>query len=249
MSELIRVKNLGLSYPIYSIRAQSIRNTIVNIAVGGKLLKDGHDVVHVKALNGVSFSLNSGDRLGVMGHNGAGKTTLLKVLAGVYEPERGSVEIEGQISSLIDVSQGIDYELTGRENLINMGRVRGFTAKELTEMSPHIIEFTELGPYIDLPIKTYSAGMITRLVFGVATSFKPDILLMDEWLHAGDKFFVDKATMRMNNILESARIIVIASHSFPLIKVICNKLLVLEKGLVKFSGDIEMWDEANGCEK
>ncbi len=245
MSHLVRLTNVNLAYPVYSIKAQSIRNTIANLAIGGSLLKNGQDVIHVKALNSINFELNDGDRLGIIGHNGAGKTTLLKVIAGVYEPDSGNVDINGRISSMIDITHGVDLELTGRENLVNMGRVRGYSTKQILEISPEIIDFTELGQYIDLPLKTYSAGMITRLIFGVATSFKPDILLMDEWIGAGDKFFIEKATNRLHGVLQSARVIVLSSHSWPLIRGFCNKLLVENKGRQVYFGDIENWDDEN----
>lgn len=243
--KIVELQSVDLTYPIYSIKAQSLRNAIANLAVGGKLLKDGHDVIHVSALRNISFTLESGDRLGLIGHNGAGKTTLLKVLAGVYEPDRGTVSVNGRISSMIDVSLGLDHELTGRENLINMGRIRGFTTKQILEKTPEIIEFTDLGQYIDLPMKTYSAGMMTRLIFGVATSLDPEILLMDEWIGAGDKLFFDKATARLNDILTRSRVIVLASHNYALIRGMCNKVLVLNGGSQVYFGDIDGWDETN----
>jgi ABC-type polysaccharide/polyol phosphate transport system ATPase subunit len=242
---VVELRDVELAYPVYSIRAQSIRNTLANLAVGGKLLKDGHDVIHVRALNSVSFSLNDGDRLGIIGHNGAGKTTLLKVLAGVYEPDRGMVKVNGRVASMIDINLGVDPELTGRENLINMGRIRGYTTKQIIALTPEIFEFTELGEFIDLPLKTYSSGMRTRLVFGVATSLDPEILLMDEWIGAGDKAFFEKANERLNSILHRSRVIVLASHNWNLIQRMCNKLLVLNAGEQVYFGDIKGWDEKN----
>jgi len=242
---IIELHGVNLSYPIYSIRAQSLRNTIANLAVGGKLLRDGKDIIHVGALNNVTFTLKDGDRLGLIGHNGAGKTTLLKVLAGVYEPDKGNISVRGRISSMIDINLGVDYELTGRENLINMGRIRGYTTKQILSKMADIIEFTDLGQFIDLPLKTYSAGMMTRLIFGVATSVDPDILLMDEWIGAGDKSFFDKATARLNDILTRSRVIVLASHNYALIESMCNKLLVLDGGSQVYFGDIGGWDIAN----
>ena len=245
MTNVIELAGVDLAYPFYSIRAQSIRNTIANLAVGGKLLRDGKDVIHVSALQNIHFSLENGDRLGLIGHNGAGKTTLLKVLAGVYEPDRGRVQLNGRVSSMIDINLGLDGELTGRENLINMGRIRGFTTKQITEKMVDIIEITDLGQFIDLPLKTYSAGMTTRLIFGVATSLDPEILLMYEWIGAGDKNFFGKATSRLNDILTRSKVIVLASHNYALIKELCNKLLVLNAGRQVFFGDINQWDEAN----
>jgi ABC-type polysaccharide/polyol phosphate transport system ATPase subunit len=242
MSATIKLSSLDLSYPIYSMRAQSLRNTLANIAVGGSLLKDGQDVIHVKALSNINFELHDGDRLGLIGHNGAGKSTLLKVLAGVYEPDKGHIEVKGRISSMIDISLGLDIDLTGRENIITMGRMRGFNIKEILKKIPDIIEFSDLGQFIELPIKTYSAGMTTRLVFAVATSLEPDILLMDEWIGAGDAAFFEKAVSRMNNILEKSRVMVLASHNFTLIKEVCNKLLVLNGGKQVYFGDLKAWD-------
>jgi lipopolysaccharide transport system ATP-binding protein len=210
------------------------------------LLKNGRDVIHVRALDGINFKLLDGDRMGIIGHNGAGKSTLLKVLAGVYEPDRGRVDVQGRISSMIDINLGLDMELTGRENIVTMGRMRGYTLREIHKKIPEIIEFSELGNFIDLPIKTYSAGMTTRLVFGVATSLEPDILLMDEWIGAGDAGFFQKAVDRLNDILTRSRVIVLASHNFSLINDLCNKLLVLDSGKQIFFGDTAQWDFQKG---
>lgn len=245
MSTIVEVHGVDLVYPVYSIRAQSLRNAIGNLAVGGKLLKDGRDIVYVKALNNITFSLKEGDRLGIIGHNGAGKSTLLRVLAGIYEPDAGRVNVSGRISSMLDDRLGVDPVLTGRENLINMGRMRGYSTKTILQMIPEIVEFTELGQYIDMPMRTYSQGMVARLIFGMATSLDPDVVLTDEWIGAGDKFFIDKATTRINDILSRSRIIVVASHSFNLIRSICNKLLVLESGNQIYFGPVEGWDEIN----
>ncbi len=246
MTNVVEVSNVSLSYPIYSVQAQSLRNTIANLAIGGRLLKDDKHIVHVKALDNVNFALSEGDRLGIIGHNGAGKTTMLKVLAGVYEPDFGEVTVKGKISSMIDIGLGLDANLTGRENIINMGRLRGFTTKDTINKIPEILEFSELGQFIDLPIKTYSAGMQARLVFAVSTSFEPDVLLLDEWLGAGDAGFFQKATDRMNDLLNNSRVMVLATHNSSLVKLVCNKLLVLDGGTQKYFGDVKGWDiEAN----
>jgi len=241
MSKLIELTGVSLDYPVYSIRAQSLRNAVFNVAVGGKLLRDGKDVVHVKALDKITFSLDEGDRLGIVGHNGAGKTTLLKVLAGVYEPTSGLVRVEGKISSMVDISLGLDHSLTGRENVILMGRRRGLTTREIIAQMPEILEFSDLGQFIDIPMRTYSAGMQARLVFAVATAFEPDILLLDEWIGAGDAAFLHKAQARMNSILEKSRALVLATHNFSLVKNVCNKLLVLNAGSQVYFGKTEGW--------
>jgi ABC-type polysaccharide/polyol phosphate transport system ATPase subunit len=242
MTSIVKVTSVELAYPIYSVKAQSLRNALFNVAVGGRLLKDGRDVVHVKALDKISFELSEGNRLGIIGHNGAGKTTLLKVLAGVYEPSRGNVEVRGRISSMVNIGLGVDTHITGLDNIINMARRRGYTTRQILDRVPEILEFSELGPYIDLPFKTYSAGMQARLIFAVATCFEPDILLLDEWIGAGDAAFLEKAQQRMKEILTKSRVMVLASHNVSLIKNTCDKLLVLEGGTQTYFGDIGGWD-------
>ena len=235
----IRLDDVQLIYPIYSVRAQSLRHTMINLAIGGRLLRGSNDVVHVNALEGISFRLEDGDRLGLLGHNGAGKSTLLKVLAGVYEPTRGNVQMTGIVASMLDIGNGIDWEATGVENVKIMSRLRGMRAAQINAQMEEVIAFSELGAYADLPMKTYSAGMAARLIFTLATSFKSDILILDEWLGAGDTQFIQKATDRMNELVGHARIMVLASHNFTLLQATCNKLLVLEKGRMRYFGSIE----------
>lgn len=242
MTDLVKLSGVELSYPIYSIRAHSLRNTLANLAIGGKLLKDGQDVIHVRALESINFALKEGDRLGIIGHNGAGKTTLLKVIAGIYEPDRGVVQVTGKISSMIDIGLGLDNSLTGRENVLAMGRMRGFPTKAILAKMDDIIEFSELGTYIDLPVKTYSSGMQTRLVFAVGTSLEPDVLLLDEWIGAGDAGFHDKAKERMEQILERSRVMVLATHNHGLIRSVCNLVLVLDGGRQSYFGPVADWD-------
>jgi ABC-type polysaccharide/polyol phosphate transport system ATPase subunit len=234
----IRLDDVQLIYPIYSIRAQSLRHAMINLAVGGRLLRGNNDVVHVNALEGVSFSLQDGDRLGLVGHNGAGKSTLLKVLAGVYEPTRGRIEVTGSMASMLDISHGIDWDATGVENIKIMSRLRGMRSAQINAQMDELIAFSELGAYADLPMKTYSAGMSARLVFTLATSFKSDILIIDEWLGAGDAQFIQKAMERMNAFVNQARIMVLASHNFALLQETCNKVLVLDKGRMRYFGDL-----------
>jgi lipopolysaccharide transport system ATP-binding protein len=242
MTAIVQLRGVELAYPIYSIRAQSLRNAIANMAVGGKLLRDGQDIIYVKALDKIDFELREGDRLGIIGHNGAGKTTLLKVIAGVFEPDRGLVEVGGKVSSMIDIGFGLDPALTGRENLMIMGRLRGFSAKQMLDKTPDIIEFSELGAYIDLPVKTYSAGMTGRLIFACGTSLDPDVLLLDEWISTGDASFHEKAAQRMSDILAKSRILVLATHDMGMIQRLCNKLLVLDGGSQTYFGDTKAWD-------
>ncbi|WP_426029392.1 ABC transporter ATP-binding protein [Caulobacter sp. DWP3-1-3b2] len=236
---LVSLERVGLVYPIYSIRAQSLRHAAINLAVGGRLLKGSNDVVHVSALNNVSFRLHEGDRLGLVGHNGSGKTTLLKVLAGVYEPSEGKIDVRGQVSSMLDIGHGVDWEATGVDNIKIMSRLRGLRGREIRERMDDIINFSELGGYADLPMKSYSAGMSARLMFTLATSFTSDVLILDEWLGAGDAAFLHKVAERMTSLVSQARVLVLASHNFALLDSTCNKILVLDKGQVAFFGPKE----------
>ena len=234
---LMSVRNVRLVYPLFTLRARSLRNTVIAAATGGRLLRDSRDVVHVQALDGVSFDLQQGDRLGIYGHNGSGKTTLLKVLAGIYEPTSGEVSVQGKISSMIDIGHGSDSEATGIENIRLILQFRGFSQKEITRRIPEIVEFSELGNFIHLPVKAYSSGMLVRLMFATATCFEPEVLVLDEWLAAGDASFGMKAAARMDEFVDQARLVVVATHSTELIKRVCNKLCVLEAGKVTYFGE------------
>ncbi|RWP97591.1 ABC transporter ATP-binding protein, partial [Mesorhizobium sp.] len=196
---------------------------------------------HVTALEGVSFSLEAGDRLGLVGANGAGKTTLLKVLYGIYEPTNGTVAIDGRVDALFNIALGFRTEATGRRNIELRGLINGWTPDEIRARMDDIIEFSELGDFIDLPFKSYSQGMAARLAFSIATSFEPEILLMDEWIGAGDPKFQDKARRRMNEMAEKAGIIVLASHNHALLQKTCNKILELEEARVKTFSGAEEW--------
>jgi lipopolysaccharide transport system ATP-binding protein len=200
------------------------------------MLKDGHDVIHVQALDSVSIKLFEGDRLGIIGHNGSGKTTLLKVIAGIYEPTGGTVMASGEISSMIDLGCGMDPEATGVENIKLVGRIRGFSEQKIKQQIEEIISFADLGPFIDLPVKTYSAGMQMRLLFAIGTCFVPEILILDEWLGAGDAGFVAKAEARMEDFVTGSKLLIIASHNHDLIRRRCNKICVMSGGKVEFFG-------------
>ena len=187
-------------------------------------------------MDGISFTLRDGDRLGLVGHNGAGKSTLLRVLGKVYVPCSGTVQIRGSIGSLIDISLGIDQEATGRENIFIRGSLLGVQRQEIEEQIENIIELCELGSFIDLPIRTYSTGMQMRLAFAVSTMIRPDILIMDEWLSVGDESFKDKAENRMTDLVNNAQLLIIASHSKDLLYKICNRIIWLEHGKIKMDG-------------
>jgi ABC-type polysaccharide/polyol phosphate transport system ATPase subunit len=223
----IRVDNLGLTYRVHE--TLTLRSRDRRMPTGGHIEGQGRQRF-VKALDGVSFELKAGDRLGLVGGNGAGKTTLLKVLYGIYEPTAGCVEINGRVDALFNINLGFRREATGRRNIELRGLINGWSEKEIAARIEDIIEFSELGDFIDLPFKAYSQGMAARLAFSIATSFEPEILLMDEWIGAGDPSFQEKARARMEKIASKAGIIVLASHNHALLKKTCNKVLILERG-------------------
>ncbi|GLH38160.1 MULTISPECIES: ABC transporter ATP-binding protein [Pseudomonas] len=234
---LIEFKNVCVDFPIYNANGRSLKKRLIQVATGGQLGSDEQGRVVVRALEDLTFTLRDGDRVGLLGHNGAGKSTLLRLLSSVYEPSSGTALIEGDIGSLIDISLGIDPEATGRENIFLRGGILGMTKSEITEKLDEIIEFSELGDFVDMPIRTYSSGMHLRLAFAVSTIIKPQILLMDEWLSVGDEGFKHKAEIRMNELVKSTNILVIASHSRELVMHTCNRVLWLEHGRIKMDGD------------
>lgn len=227
----IRAHDLHLNYQVREKLTLRPRDTRVP-QTGGTISGSGSRRF-VTALDGVSFELEAGDRLGLVGANGAGKTTLLKVLYGIYEPTAGRLDIRGKVDALFNINLGFRAEATGRRNIVLRGLINGWTEAQIAERTDEIIEFSELGEFIDMPFKSYSQGMGARLAFAIATTLEPEILLMDEWIGAGDASFQKKATDRMNLLAEKAGIIVLASHSDELLKKTCNKRLELEKGRVK----------------
>lgn len=232
----IHFDNVAVDFPIYNASGRSLKKRLISVATGGQLGSDPMGRVVVRALEDLSFTLRDGDRVGLLGHNGAGKSTLLRLLSGVYVPSQGSARIDGEIGSLIDISLGIDPEATGRENIYLRGALLGMNKVELAERMEEIIAFSELGDFIDMPLRTYSTGMHLRLAFAVSTTVRPQILLMDEWLAVGDENFKHKAEERMRTLVQSTNILVIASHSRDLILETCNRVLWLEHGKIRMDG-------------
>lgn len=231
----IKANDLRLAYHVREKLTLRPRATRVSQHTGGTITGAGRHRF-VTALDGVSFELEAGDRLGLVGANGAGKTTLLKVLYGIYEPTAGNLEIRGKVDALFNISIGFRQEATGRRNILLRGLINGWTEDQIAARTEEIIEFSELGDFIDMPFRSYSQGMAARLAFAIATTMEPEILLMDEWIGAGDAAFQVKAKQRMNELAEKAGIIVLASHSEELLKKTCNKRLELERGRVKSFG-------------
>lgn len=237
MKSWIELKNVSINIPIYGAD-KTFRGALVNRCVGGNL-KNTNNIISVQALDNINLKLNSGDRLGLIGHNGAGKSTLLSVLAGVYKPLQGTVSYQGKITPLFNLAPGMDPVDTGLENIKTIGMFLGMSKKEIIKKTESIIEFTELAEFIHLPVRTYSAGMIARLTFGIATSLEPDILLIDEGIGAGDQSFANKAKQRLEDFYNKINIIVVASHSSELIKQLCNKAILLEHGKIVASGTVD----------
>ena len=240
----VKVEDLWLSYPVI-VNAGSVRKALLNTLLGGftRWSKEKNDIVMVDAIRGISFELEEGDKLGLIGHNGAGKTSLLKVLASIYPPTRGTVEIEGRVESFLATGFGLEQEETGRENIQFVLTMLGKPTQIVERDTEEIADFTELGEFLDLPVRTYSAGMRARLSFAISTNIKPEILLMDEVIGAGDVRFKEKAQERLEEIEEHTKIIVLATHSESLIKQWCNKAIWMEQGKVKDVGcPDELWE-------
>jgi lipopolysaccharide transport system ATP-binding protein len=234
----ITLKQASVVLPIFNSSSRSITNTLVSAATGGVLTaqKGGH--ISIEALKNLDLEIVSGDRIGIVGHNGSGKSTLLRLLSGIYEPSSGEIERSGSISSLVDISLGINPESTGRENIFLRGKLMGLSRKEIDEKIDEIIEFSELGDYINLPVRIYSSGMLLRLAFAVSTSITADILIMDEWLSVGDGSFAERASKRLKELVDNSEILVVASHTRSLIKETCNKVVWLEHGVIRKIGPV-----------
>jgi lipopolysaccharide transport system ATP-binding protein len=224
----IEFENVSVDFAIYNANGRSLKKRLMQVATGGQIGADKE---------GLTFSLHDGDRVGLLGHNGAGKSTLLRLLGGVYEPSSGRAKVDGEIGSLIDISLGTDPEATGRENIYMRGALLGMPRAQIKKRIDEIIDFSELGDFVDMPLRTYSTGMHLRLAFAVSTIVRPEILLMDEWLSVGDEGFKRKAEERMTELVAATNILVIASHSRELILHTCNRVLWLEHGKIKMDTD------------
>jgi ABC-type polysaccharide/polyol phosphate transport system ATPase subunit len=235
---VLELGDVTVAFPIYHGGSRSLKKTLLFRSSAGRIARDSNQRVTVEALHNVSLSLMRGDRVALIGANGAGKTTLLRVMAGIYEPLVGHVAIRGRISPMFDIGLGIDSDLSGYDNIQIRGRLLGLSKQEIDERLPEIAEFTELGDYLEMPVRIYSAGMLVRLTFAIATCFKPDILLMDEWIVAGDAHFIEKAQRRIDNFVNDASALVLASHDLAICRHWCNKGVWLDRGQIVRYGDI-----------
>ena len=233
----IKLQNISVTYPTSERVKLSRDNNINALDVAGTLEYDKGGRLFVKALDSISLDLKDGDRLGIIGTNGSGKTTLLRTMAGIYTPQEGVVSVEGFVTTMFSIGMGMREDLSGLKNVFLSGTMLGASREQIETVLPDILDFTELGDYIHLPFRTYSQGMAMRLRFACATAFQPDIVLMDEWIGAGDAQFQAKAQTRLDALLENSGIIVLATHNQDLIKKLANQTLWLEKGRIMGLGE------------
>lgn len=234
----LTIDNVSVAFPLYHGESRSLKKTFF-AAASGRLGQDRKHRLVVEALRNISFSLCSGDRLGFIGSNGAGKTTMLRTMAGIYEPVGGSIVIEGAVTALLDPSQGMNFELTGRENIRLRGLFNGLSEATIKQLQQDVAAFAGLDQFMELPVRTYSTGMVVRLGFALATAIKPQILLMDEWILAGDSGFLEKARHRLETMVRGAEILVLSSHSADIILKWCNRVIWMDSGQIKADGPPE----------
>lgn len=222
----IHVENLSIKFRIYHDRSPSLKDYFAN------LFKRGRQTAFSDfyAVRDISFTINAGDRVGIVGHNGAGKSTLLKALCRVYESSYGLISVDGRIAPLLEIGAGFHPEFTGRENIYLNGAILGYTKRQISMIEPEVIAFAELEEFIDTPVKYYSTGMYMRLAFSLATAIHPDILVLDEIFAGGDAAFMVKAMARMHDLIDKANIMIMVSHDPELVKSLCNRVLWINHG-------------------
>ncbi|CAH2790567.1 MAG: O-antigen export system, ATP-binding protein [uncultured Paraburkholderia sp.] len=229
-SSSIIARNISVEFPIYENSHRSLKKAVLNLTTGGRIGQDAGRHAIVRAIDDLSFSFTEGTRVGLVGHNGSGKTTLLRTLSGVYAPVRGELKVQGKIASLLDVSMGLDPDATGFENIYLRGILDGLKPARIRSKIDEIADFSELGDYLNLPVRTYSSGMMLRLAFAISTSVEADILIMDEWLSVGDAEFSLKAAQRLESLVGKASVLVVASHDPALVARVCNRKILMEQG-------------------
>ena len=226
---LIEIKNLEIEYPVFTNKKRSIKSTMLSLAKAGKI-NQSDKVTKIKAIDNMSLNINYGDKIGLVGGNGSGKTSLLRAIMGIYEPTSGNIICGEEVTSLIDIELGIDEDATGYENIFLRGIILGLQKQQITKILPNIEAFSELGEYLNLPVRTYSSGMKVRLAFSILMSINPKIIVMDEWLSVGDEEFKKKAEKKLNEIISKSSCLIIASHDLNHLKSICNRIIYIEKG-------------------
>ena len=234
----IRTQGAWVEFPIFDAKSRSLKKTFLGKA-GGTIGRNTSNVLVIEALRDITLSLDTGDRVGLVGHNGAGKSTLLRLLSGIYEPTRGKAIVKGRVAPVFDLGVGMDPEISGYENIIIRGLFLGETRKKMLSKVDEIAEFTELGEYLSMPLRTYSTGMRVRLAMGVVTSIDPEILLLDEGIGAVDAEFLKKAQARLQSLVERSGILVFASHSAEFLARLCKTAIWIDHGVIKMMGGIE----------
>jgi ABC-2 type transport system ATP-binding protein len=233
----ITTRDASVDFPIFDAKSRSLKKTVLGL-VGGNISSDTK-VPIIQALRDITVDLDHGARVGLVGHNGAGKSTLLRLLAGIYEPTRGSAEVQGKVAPVFDLGVGMDPEISGYENILIRGLFLGMTRKQMEERVDDIAEFTELGDFLSMPLRTYSTGMRVRLALGVVTSIDPEILLLDEGIGAVDAAFLEKARDRLSDLVDRAGLLVFASHSDEFLRQLCTSAIWMEHGRVKQQGSLK----------
>jgi ABC-2 type transport system ATP-binding protein len=234
----IAVRDASVDFPIFDAKTRSLKKALVGV-VGGRIGPNASKVVVIEALRGITLELQHGARVGLIGQNGAGKSTLLRLLSGIYEPTAGTASVQGRVAPVFDLGVGMDPEISGYENIIIRGLFLGMSRKQMDDRVEDIAEFTELGDYLRMPLRTYSTGMRVRLALGVVTSIDPEILLLDEGIGAVDAGFLRKARGRLTNLVDRAGLLVFASHSDELLRELCDTGIWLERGQVRLQGPLD----------
>jgi homopolymeric O-antigen transport system ATP-binding protein len=234
----VHTEDAWVEFPIFDAKSRSLKKTFLGKA-GGTIGRNTSNVLVIEALKDITLSLSTGDRVGLVGHNGAGKSTLLRLLSGIYEPTRGKAIVNGRVAPIFDLGVGMDPEISGYENIIIRGLFLGETRKKMLSKVDEIAEFTDLGEYPSMPLRTYSTGMRVRLAMGVVTSIDPEILLLDEGIGAVDAEFLKKAQTRLQRLVERSGILVFASHSTEFLARLCKTAIWIDHGSIKMMGGIE----------
>jgi ABC-2 type transport system ATP-binding protein len=232
----IDIQHAFVDFPIFDAKTRSLKKAVLGRA-GGKIGTESR-VPIIEALHDINLSLHQGARVGLVGHNGAGKSTLLRLMSGIYEPTRGSARITGKVAPVFDLGVGMDPEISGFENIMVRGLFLGMTRKQMQARVDDIAEFTELGDYLAMPLRTYSTGMRVRLALGVVTSIDPEILLLDEGIGSVDAEFLAKARNRLNALVERSGMLVFASHSDEFLVDLCDTAIWMDHGRVKAHGPL-----------
>lgn len=237
----INIKNADIHFPIFNSENRGLLNTVLRYRRRHekRMIEKRGVIQGIKGLSNICLRVDSGDRLGIIGSNGAGKTTMLKMMSGIYEPTNGFIKVQGRISALTDITLGMDMDASGYENILIRSMLYGLKKRQAIELFEDIEEFTELGDYLNIPLRTYSAGMLVRLAFAIATATSPEIILMDEMIGAGDNKFIEKAQNRLNNFIDKVDILVLATHNEQIMKRFCNRAILLQSGKIIYDGDVD----------